>query len=110
LLRAAIAWHVFSLSHSAFHLGLIGLVQFLPIPTLMLVGGVLADRYDRRRIMIAAQMAPLASATTLFFATRDGWVSLPLLYAMVLVAGISWAFDSPARAALLPTLVPRVHF
>ena len=110
MLRAAIAWHVFALSHSAFHLGLIGLVQFLPIPTLMLVGGALADRSDRRRIMMLAQAAPLASATILFLATRDGWVSLPLLYAMVLVSGISWAFDSPSRAALLPTLVPRAYF
>ena len=110
LLRAAIAWHVFSLSHSAFHLGLIGLVQFLPIPTLMLVGGALADVYDRRRIMMVAQAAPLVSATLLWSATRDGWVSLPLLYAMVLVSGISWAFDSPSRASLLPTLVPRAVF
>jgi MFS family permease len=110
MLRAAIAWHVFALSHSAFHLGLIGLVQFLPIPTLMLVGGALADTYDRRRIMMAAQAAPIACATVLFFATRDGWVSLPLLYAMVLVSGVSWAFDSPSRAALLPTLVPRAQF
>jgi MFS family permease len=110
MLRAAIAWHVFSLSHSAFHLGLIGLVQFLPIPTLMLVGGALADVYDRRRIMMAAQAAPLVSAAVLWSATRDGWVSLPLLYGMVLVSGISWAFDSPSRASLLPTLVPRTVF
>src|SRR5438094_8020666 len=54
LLRAAVAWHVYALSHSAFHLGLIGLVQFLPAPALSLVGGALADALDRRRIMMIA--------------------------------------------------------
>src|SRR5262245_14283310 len=110
MLRAAIAWHVYALSGSAFHLGLIGLVQFLPIPTLMLVGGALADSYDRRRIMMLAQTIPLVAATVLFFATRNGWVSLPLLYAVVLAGGVAWAFDSPSRAALLPALVPRPIF
>ena len=59
LLRSSIAWHVYSLSHSAFHLGLIGLVQFLPALTLSLVGGAVADTYDRRRIINAAQCVGL---------------------------------------------------
>src|SRR5438105_15941871 len=80
MLRAAIAWHVFALSHSAFHLGLIGLVQFVPVLTLMLLGGAAADTYDRRRIMLAAQALPLAGSIALAFATRAGVVTLPLLY------------------------------
>ena len=51
MLRAAVAWHVFELSHSAFQLGLLGLVQFVPAMFLTLVGGAVADSYDRRRIM-----------------------------------------------------------
>src|SRR5439155_5045349 len=108
--RAAGAWHVFPPSRSAFHLGLIGLVQFLPVPCLMLIGGVLADRHDRRKIVMAAQLVPLASAVVLFLATRHGLVTLPLLYAMVALVGVAWAFESPARASLLPTLVPRRSF
>src|SRR5499426_4026091 len=81
MLRAAVAWHVYTLSHTAFHLGLIGLVQFVPALALTLVGGVLADRHDRRRIMMWAQVVPLASAFTLFLATRSGAATLPLLYA-----------------------------
>src|SRR5262245_4620317 len=50
MLRAGIAWHVFALTGSPFHLGLVGLVQFAPALALMLVGGALADAYDRRRI------------------------------------------------------------
>jgi MFS family permease len=110
MLRAAIAWHVFALSHSAFHLGLIGLVQFIPVVSLMLVGGAVADVYDRRRIMMTAQCVPLACAVVLFAATERGVTTLPMLYAVVALGGIAWAFDSPSRAALLPTLVSREDF
>ena len=110
MLRATVAWHVYALSRSAFHLGLIGLVQFLPVPALMLVGGALADVRDRRRIMIAAQAVTLACAAVLAIATRANAASLVLLYAMVLVVGAAWAFDAPSRASLLPTLVPRELF
>ena len=58
MLRAAVAWHVYALSRSAFLLGLIGLVQFVPALALTLVGGALADSYDRRRIMMRAQVVP----------------------------------------------------
>ncbi len=110
MLRAAIAWHVFALSHSAFHLGLIGLVQFVPVLSLMLIGGVLADTYDRRTIMMLAQAVPLLGSLLLWLATRSGAASLPLLYGLVVAVGAAWAFDSPSRAALLPTLVSRQVF
>lgn len=107
LLRAGILWHVFALSGSAFHLGLVGVVQFVPALGLVLIGGAMADTHDRRRIMMAAQGAALAAALVLCAATRAGAVSLPLLYAVVLAIAITTSFDNPARAALLPTLVPR---
>jgi len=101
MLRAAIAWHVFALSHSAFHLGLVGLVQFVPVLCLMLVGGALADTYDRRTIMMLAQAVPLACSLALWLATRSGLASLPLLYATVVAVGVAWAFDSPPRAVTI---------
>ena len=110
MLRAAVAWHVYALSHSAFHLGLIGLVQFAPALALTLVGGVLADRHDRRRIMMWAQVVPLASTLTLFLATRSGAATLPLLYGLILLVAVANAFESPSRMALMPTLVPREVF
>src|SRR5207247_7588803 len=85
MLRAAVAWHVYALSRSAFLLGLIGLVQFVPALALTLVGGALADSYDRRRIMMRAQVVPLVSAAALFLATRSGAVTLPLLYGVILL-------------------------
>ena len=110
MLRAAISWHVYSLTNSAFHLGLIGLVQFLPALGLTLIGGVVADTYERRRVIMLAQSVPLVCAATLFVATRGGLTTVPLLYAMVFVIACASAFENPARAALLPTLVPREVF
>jgi MFS family permease len=110
MMRAAIAWHVYALSHSAFHLGLIGLAQFVPVLSLMLVGGAVADVYDRRKVMMAAQAIPLGTSLALLVATRSGVATLPLLYAAVVLNGVAWAFDSPSRAALLPTIVSRDAF
>jgi MFS family permease len=110
LLRAAIAWHVFALSKSAFHLGLIGLVQFLPALFLTLVGGAVADTYDRRKVCMIAQTIPLACCGALFVTTRNGTITLELLYAMILLVAVAQTFANPARAALLPSLVPRESF
>jgi MFS family permease len=110
MLRAGIAWHVFALTGSAFHLGLIGLVQFVPVLALTLVGGAVADSYERRRVIMLAQLLPLACALLLFVATRNGFVSVGLLYSLVFIIAGASAFENPARAALLPTLVPREQF
>jgi MFS family permease len=110
LMRAAIAWHVYGIAHSAFHLGLIGMVQFLPALTLTLVGGAVADTYDRRRIINIAQLVVLLAGAALFFVTRSGTATLPVLYAMVFVISCAGAFEAPARSALLPRLIPREIF
>ena len=110
MLRAAVAWHVFDLSRSAFHLGLIGLVQFVPALTLSLVGGVVADIYDRRKVVMLAQTVPLLCAGVLCITTQRDAVTVTLLYAVVFVVAVAAAFDNPARAALLPTLVSREEF
>ncbi len=110
LLRATVYWHVFDLSRSEAALGAIGLAQFLPSLALTLVGGAVADAYDRRRVMRLAQLPYLASAALLFVATREGAASLPVLYGAVFANAVALAFDSPARQALLPSLVPVAAF
>jgi MFS family permease len=110
MLRAAVAWHVFELSHSAFHLGLVGLIQFLPQLGLTLFGGAVADTYERRRIMMIAQSIALWAGVVLLRATASGSETLVLLYAAVAVVAAAGAFDNPARAAFLPTLVTREFF
>jgi MFS family permease len=110
MLRAAIAWHVYSITGSPFHLGLIGVVQFIPVLSLTLVGGAVADSFERRRIIMLAQLVPMACALALVASTAEAWVSLPVLYVAVFVAASAGAFENPARAALLPTLVTRDVF
>jgi len=109
MFRSTVAWHVFALSKSEFHLGLIGLVQFIPALGVSLFAGAAADTYDRRRIMLAAQALELAIGVSLLSELRGG-ISLAALYAVVFVVAGVMAFQNPARAALLPTLVPRELF
>jgi MFS family permease len=109
-LRAAIAWQVFEVSRSAFHLGLIGLVQFVPALGFSLVGGLVADARDRRRVMITAELVPLVCAGVLGVATARGVAGLGLLYGLTFVTSIASTFENPAAAALLPSLVSRGAF
>lgn len=110
LLRAALAWHVFELSGSPFHLGLIGLVQFGPVLALSLPGGALADAGDRRRIALGALVVPFLTGVTLCVLARGEATTLLLLYAAAFTNAAASAFENPARAALLPDLVPREVF
>jgi MFS family permease len=110
LLRAAVAWHVFELTGSAFFLGLTGVVQFVPALGLMLIGGAVADSHDRRRVINAAQLVLLSAGCALLYATGRPGMGLPVLYCAVAANAAAGAFEAPARQALLPTLVPRERF
>jgi MFS family permease len=110
MLRTGVAWHVFALTDSAFHLGLIGLAQFVPAFSLMLVGGAVADVFDRRRVMMFAQLGALSAALVLCVTMANGTVRLPVLYGVVMAVAAAGAFDNPARASILPALVVREDF
>lgn len=107
MLRAGVAWHLFALTGSTFQLGLLGLVQFVPALALVLVGGALADVRERRGIMCAAQSVSFGVGLLLAAATLAGGVRGPHLHLAVAAVAAATAFDNPARAALLPTLVSR---
>ncbi len=96
---AAVAWHVFDLTGSALQLGVLGLVRFVPHAALSLIGGAVADAFERRRIVMLSQCAPLLGASLLCTSTQQGSTTLLLLYAMVFLSGVAAAFESPARAA-----------
>jgi MFS family permease len=110
LLRATISWQVWALSGSAFQLGLVGLFQFAPTLALTLVGGAVADSYDRRRVAMLAQAAGMLGSALLFALTLRGDVALWIVYAVVAANSAASAFESPSGAALLPGLVPRQEF
>jgi MFS family permease len=110
LLQAAIAWQVYQISGSALQLGLLGLARFLPALGMSLIAGAIADRYDRRVIVMAAQVAPFLCSLSLLIATRADAAGLPLIYGLVLLIALASAFENPARQALLPQIVPRGIF
>ena len=110
LFSASVMWQVFDLSGSAFQLGLIGLVRFVPHLAVSLLAGAFADTYDRRRIAMLAQIVPALCAITLYVATTGGYATLSLIYALVFIIAVAAAFEAPAGSALLPTLVPRAIF
>ncbi|MCA1582118.1 MAG: MFS transporter [Acidobacteria bacterium] len=102
----AIHWHVYLLTRSPLALGLVGLTRVLPIVLFSLWGGVLADRVDRRKLMLFTQSFMAAAAGLLAILTFSGGESLWVLYALTASASGAAAFDAPARQALIPRLVP----
>jgi len=110
LIQAAVAWQVYAISNSALQLGLIGLVRFVPALGMSLIGGAVADSYNRRNIILISQLVPLTVALVMLAAIASGRVTLALLYAVVLVTGLASAFEQPARQAILPAIVPPYLF
>jgi MFS family permease len=110
LIQAAVAWQVYEISNSALQLGLIGLVRFVPALGMSLIGGAVADSYNRRNIILISQLVPLTVAVVMLAAIAGGRVTLALLYAVVLVTGLASAFEQPARQAILPAIVPPYLF
>ena len=105
-----VAWQVYQITHSALALGYTGLALFVPGLFFVLPAGHIADRYDRRTIiLICYTVQALATAALLYLAmhgTRNIW----LIYAILFVIGAGRCFSGPAASALVPTLVPKEHF
>jgi MFS family permease len=102
----ALNWHVYLLTHSPLALGMVGLSRVLPIILFSLWGGIVADRFDRRRVMFAAQSCMAAFSVALAVLTVQGRTSLAVLYGLNAAGAAASAFDNPARQALVPRLVP----
>lgn len=109
-----IGWQVYDIARrtmdieaAALRLGLIGVVQFVPLFALSLVAGWTADRVDRRYVARAAVALELGCAATLAFVTRADAMSLTWLYGIAALLGVARAFAGPALGALAPNLVPR---
>jgi MFS family permease len=103
----ALPYQIYVLTGSPFHVGLLGLFQAIPLISLPLLGGVLADRVDRRRVLIVTQSGLAASSLVLALVTQLGYSELWVLYALTAVSASFSAFDQPARGSLVPTLVER---
>jgi MFS family permease len=100
-----VGWELYERTGSYADLGYVGLAQFLPVLLLSLPAGQAADHFSRKRLLVAAQcLMALASLGIAVLSLQQGPV--PVMYLLLLLAGISRAFAAPARWALLPQLVP----
>ena len=107
---AAINWHIYVITHSALALGLVGACRALPIILCSLMGGVVADVVDRRRLMVVTQTSMLICSGALALVTSSGLTHSWPIFLLTAIASAAWAFDTPARQALMPTLVPAKDF
>ncbi|SCB44922.1 Predicted arabinose efflux permease, MFS family [Bradyrhizobium yuanmingense] len=103
----AIGWQIYDLTGSAFDLGMVGLVQFLPTALLVFVAGHAADRYERKRVVQLCQLVEAATALYLGAITYLGAVSEVQIFIATFLLGIAGAFESPTTAALLPLIAPQ---
>ena len=106
MLMVAIGWQMYSLTNSAWDLGLVGLCQFLPALVLTLPAGHAADHGHRGRILAICMTAEVAIALILTMAEVGGWADRNLLLMVSVALGMAKAFQMPAQQALVPLLVP----
>ena len=105
MLQVALGWELYERTHSALALGLVGLATALPVIILALPAGDLADRVDRKRILVWSQVGFMIDSIAL--AALSYWKGpVALVYVVILARGTIQAFNNPARQAMLPQLVP----
>jgi MFS family permease len=105
----ALSWLVFQLTNSAFLLGVVGFLGSIPIFILSLFGGVLADRINKRNILIFTQAAFMLLAFLLAVLTQFKFITPTQIMLIALLNGVIMAFDAPARQSIVVELVGREH-
>jgi MFS family permease len=107
IVTVAVGWQIYDLTRDPLDLGIAGLVEFLPSLVLVLLTGQVADRFDRRSIVVACVVVELAAVgALLLYAGSAGHAVWPI-FAVLATLGIARAFWAPAERALLANLVPR---
>lgn len=109
MLQVALGWELYERTRSALALGLVGLATAIPVILLALPAGHLADRVDRKKILIWAQVVFVLGSLGLA-ALSYGRGPIPVIYGVLLIHGVAQAYNNPARSALLPRLVPEHAF
>lgn len=101
----AVGWHIYAMTSSAFDLGLVGLVQFLPSVLLVLFVGHAADRYNRLRIVGLAQISMALVLLLISLGTASHWLGRESLLALLFLFGIARTFDYTTAQTIIPSLV-----
>lgn len=102
----AIFWHIRTLTDQPIALGGVGLARIIPVIVFSLIGGAVADVANRRNVLFITQTAMALGALALAFLTFKGQIVLWQIYALTALSAVAIAFDTPARQALVPNLVP----
>jgi MFS family permease len=106
----AIGWQIYAITGRPLDLAWVGLAQFLPAAGLSLFAGHTADRFDRRRILLACNAAMAVLSVALMLVARAGSHDIASIYAVLAFVGVTRAFLGPANQSLLPSLVPVEDF
>lgn len=105
MVAVAIGWQVYDLTGSALDLGLVGLAHFGAQLAFSLPAGHMADRYDRRRIVLACQLMQTAISILLAVGSHAGWISGPTVYIAAFCIGTATTLQSPSMRSMMPSLV-----
>lgn len=109
MLSVAVGWQVYAITRSPLELGFTGLALFLPAFLLAIPGGQVADRLDRKRIILVCHAGVASAAVLLALHARSHSTSVRPIYAVLVCLGSIRAFSGPAGQALMPNLVPRAQ-
>lgn len=101
------AWLVLELTHSGWQLGLVGALQFLPVMLFSIFGGVFADRWPKRRVLLFTQSAAMGQAILLWILVASGNVQIWHVYLLALMLGMTNCLDMPTRQAFVVEMVGR---
>ncbi|HXG56545.1 MAG TPA: MFS transporter [Vicinamibacterales bacterium] len=107
--KVAQSWLIFDLTQSSFFLGLDDFLGQLPILLFTIVGGVIADRHDRRQLLLSSQYVQMTTAFILAALVWTGHVRIEFILVLSVLTGFAQAFGGPAYQSLIPTLVERKH-
>lgn len=110
MITIAIGWQIYSLTNSPLYLGLVGLVQFLPMFLLTLVVGYVADRFSRKLIIFICQAATSICFFTLAFESYTGGITEKKILIIACLIGAINAFQGPSMQSMLPNIVPKDIF
>jgi MFS family permease len=107
MLAVAVGWQLYDLTNNPLDLGIVGLVQLVPLISLAVFVGQISDRYDRRVLIAITQVIKALAAIALALGSAGGWLTRDLMFSILFAVGIARAFEMPTIHAILPDIVPQ---
>lgn len=105
----ALNWQIYEITHSAFALGLIGLLRFIPILIFSLIAGSVADAHNRKKIIYITVAALSVLSAILAFTTQINIINPQIIFIITAISTVVLSFNLPARQALIPNLIEKKH-